>query len=101
MSWRLLLKVLAPILEAALGNMGKNLNFYVLADKVKGDRLVSPYGHEHAQCFAHQQTGQRVLGPAEFFMPLDALYIPRKCPNGKPAHVSWVVCPWDGTKLPE
>ena len=97
---QLLLKVLAPILEAALGNMGKNLNFYVLSDKVKGDRLVSPYGHNTLSVSLTSKQGT-ALGPAEFSMPLDALYIPRKCPNGKPAHVSWVVCPWDGTQLPQ
>ncbi len=96
----LLLKVLAPVLEAALGNMGKNLNFYVLADRVKGDRLLSPYApNTLSVSLASKQGG--VLGPAVFEMPLDSLYIPRQCPNGKPAHISWVVCPWDGTKLPE
>jgi hypothetical protein len=34
-------------------------------------------------------------------MPIDALFVQRMCPNGKPAHVSWVVCPWDGGKLPD
>jgi hypothetical protein len=96
----LLLKVLSPILEAALGNMGKNLNFYVLADRVKGDRLLSPYAQNTLNVTLASKEGG-VLGPAVFEMPLDSLYIPRPCPNGKPAHISWVVCPWDGTKLPE
>jgi hypothetical protein len=96
----LLLKVLSPILEAALGNMGKNLNFFVLADRVKGDRLLSPYGHDTLSVSLTSKQGT-VLGPAAFEFPLDALYVPRQCPNGKPAHVSWVVCPWDGSKLPE
>lgn len=96
----LLLKVLSPILEAALGNMGKNLNFFVLADRVKGDRLMSPYGHNTLSITLTSKQGN-VLGPAAFEMPLDALYVPRKCPNGKSAHVSWVVCPWDGTALPQ
>jgi hypothetical protein len=95
-----LLKVLSPILEAALGNMGKNLNFYVLSDRVKGDRLVSPYNnHTLSVTLAGKQGG--VLGPASFEMPLDSLFVPRRCPNGKPAHVSWVVCPWDGSQLPQ
>ncbi|MBW4643856.1 MAG: hypothetical protein KME23_12850 [Goleter apudmare HA4340-LM2] len=33
-------------------------------------------------------------------LPLNSLFIPRLCPNGKPAHVSWKYCPWDGTPLP-
>src|SRR5262245_5201553 len=96
----LLLKVLAPILEAALGNMGKNLNFFVLDDRAKGDRLLSPYSHDTLSVSLTSKQGG-ALGPAEFEFPLDSLYVPRLCPNGKPAHVSWVVCPWDGTKLPE
>jgi hypothetical protein len=32
--------------------------------------------------------------------PIDALLVPRLCANGKPAHVSWTYCPWDGKKLP-
>jgi hypothetical protein len=31
--------------------------------------------------------------------PMNALFVPRLCPNGRPAHVSWKVCPWDGTAL--
>jgi hypothetical protein len=53
---QMLLKVMGPMLEGAMGNMGKNMSFFVL---------------------------------------------PRMCPNGKPAHVTWVVCPWDGSKLPQ
>lgn len=96
----LLLKVLSPILEAALGNMGKNLNFFVLSDRVKGDRLISPYGHSTLTVTLTSKQGTP-LGPANFEMPMDSLFVPRKCPNGKPAHVSWVVCPWDGTQLPQ
>ena len=34
-------------------------------------------------------------------MPLNELFIPRLCNNGKPAHVSWHYCPWGGERLPE
>ncbi|WP_424101675.1 hypothetical protein [Moorena producens] len=33
--------------------------------------------------------------------PLNSLFVPRVCPGGKPAHVSWKYCPWDGTPLRE
>jgi hypothetical protein len=36
---------------------------------------------------------------AELELPLDSLFVPRLCPNGKPAHVSWDYCPWSGKKL--
>src|SRR5262245_42462882 len=83
----LLLKVLSPILEAALGPMGKNLNFFVLADQVKGDRLISPYGNNSLSVSLTSKDG-KALGPAVFEMPLDSLFVPRICPNGKPAEVS-------------
>jgi hypothetical protein len=31
--------------------------------------------------------------------PLNSLFVPRTCPNGKPAHVSWKFCPWGGERL--
>jgi hypothetical protein len=34
-------------------------------------------------------------------MPLDSLFKPRFCPNGKKAHISWEFCPWSGKKLKE
>ena len=95
---QLMLKVMGPILEAALGNTGKNMNFFVLDDEVKGSRLISPYGNAVLTVNLLNRKGA-ALPPFVFEMPLDSLYVPRMCPNGKPAHVSWVVCPWDGTKL--
>lgn len=95
-----LIKVMSPMLESSLGKLGQNLQFFVLDDKVKGERLLSPYGHSLLRVTLTDKGGTPVT-PFMFEMPLDALYVPRMCPNGKPAHVSWVVCPWDGTKLPE
>jgi hypothetical protein len=40
---RMILKVMTPMLESALGNTGKNLNFFVLSDEGRGGRLISPY----------------------------------------------------------
>jgi hypothetical protein len=95
---RMILKIMTPMLESALGNTGKNLNFFVLSDEVKGDRLISPYGSSVLSVTLKTKKGE-VLEPIRFEMPLDSLFVPRICPNGKPAHVSWVVCPWDGSKL--
>jgi hypothetical protein len=95
---RMILKIMTPMLESALGNTGKNLNFFVLSDESKDGRLVSPYGNSKLSVTLTNKKGE-VLEPIRFEMPLDALYVPRMCPNGKPAHVSWMVCPWDGSKL--
>lgn len=94
----MILKIMTPMLESALGNTGKNLNFFVLSDVHKGDRLISPYGGATLSVTLTNKKGE-VLEPIRFEMPLDSLFVPRICPNGKPAHVSWVVCPWDGSKL--
>lgn len=96
---RMLLKIMTPMLESALGNTGKNLNFFVLSDESKDGRLISPYGNLTLSVTLSDKKGV-ALEPIRFEMPLDSLYVPRMCPNGKPAHVSWMVCPWDGTRLP-
>ena len=97
---QMLLKILAPVLEGALGNMGKNLYFFVLPDRIEGERVMSPFGRSALSVTLTSKKGT-VFEPVVFEMPLDALYVPRRCPNGKPAHVSWVVCPWDGSPLPK
>lgn len=94
-----LLKVMTPLLESAMGRLGENLNFFVYEDRKKGARVISPYAQGAIKVTLARKDGA-ALDPFVFELPLDSLYVPRRCPNGKPAHVSWVVCPWDGTKLP-
>jgi hypothetical protein len=94
-----LIKLLGPTLEAALGKLGQNLQIFVFDDEVAGKRLISPFGNSTMRVSLTNKNGNAVP-PLVFEMPLDSLYVPRMCPNGKPAHISWVVCPWDGTKLP-
>jgi hypothetical protein len=94
-----LLAALSPILAQAMGPLGKNMNFYVLDDRKKEGRLISPYDPGALRITLADKNGA-VLEPMLIEFPLDSLYVPRRCPNGKPAHVSWVVCPWDGAKLP-
>jgi hypothetical protein len=95
-----LLKVLGPILSSAMGPMGQNMNFFVLDDQKKGGRLISPYEPGMLRITLTDNKGVK-LEPLLIEFPLDSLYVPRRCPNGKPAHVSWMVCPWDGSKLPQ
>jgi hypothetical protein len=94
----IVLGVFKPILGAAMGNLGNNMHFYVLNDKSKTSlRLLDPY----RKGLLSIQLTKRNDGvmTANIEMPLDALFVPRKCPNGKDAHISWKYCPWTGKRL--
>ena len=96
----LVLGVFKPILEAAMGNLGKNMHFYVLNDKsASSARLLDPY--RKGQITVQLSRRDKVLMPASIETPLNSLFIPRKCPNGKDAHISWKYCPWTGKRLEE
>jgi hypothetical protein len=95
----LMLNVLRPVLAGAIGNMGENMHFFVFPDRdARGGRVASPYEFgavEITLAGRPQSTPVR----ASIELPLDALFVPRSCPNGKPAHVTWTHCPWGGSKL--
>lgn len=92
------LNVFKPILAAAMGNLGNNMHFYVLNDKSKSShRLLDPY--RKGQINIKLLRKDEVLMTASIEMPLDSLFVPRKCPNGKDAHISWKYCPWSGERL--
>lgn len=85
-----------PIMRAAMGEMGRNMNFYVC--KPGATPQVSPYTAGQLQVTL-DRIGANNGGKLTYEFPLDALHIPRKCPNcAKEAHVSWQFCPWCGTK---
>ncbi len=92
------LGIFKPILGAAMGNLGSNLHFYVLDDKIKSSRrLIDPYREGRINIKLAKKTGDRMT--AEIEMPLNCLYVPRKCPNGKDAHITWNYCPWTGRPI--
>lgn len=93
------LGVFQPILGAAMGNLGANFHFYVLNDASDTGRLLDPYEQSVINIELVQRGGQRMKAQVE--TPLNSLFVPRVCPNGKEAHVSWKFCPWSGAKLPE
>ena len=97
---KLLQNQLKPILAAALGNMGQNFHFFVFEEKKNGKRIASPYEEGILSVLLVDKQGKKIK-PFDFETPLNAMFVPRICPNGKEAHVSWKVCPWDGSKLPE
>ncbi|MEP0827814.1 MAG: hypothetical protein HRF51_04765 [bacterium] len=95
-----ILGVFKPILKAAMGNLGANMHFFVLPDRNHPDaRLIDPYRLGRLSVSLTQSEGKVVSCGIEF--PLNSLFVPRKCPNGKEAHVSWNYCPWTGQKLRE
>ena len=95
----LLLEMVKPALSSVIGQLGTNMHFIVFSDvDSEGDRQVSPFQPGNLQVSLNNRQGQaRSIIQLEF--PLNSLFIPRICPNGKPAHISWKYCPWDGTEL--
>ncbi|KAA3613017.1 MAG: hypothetical protein D8M58_11950 [Calditrichaeota bacterium] len=94
------LGVFKPILGNAMGNMGKSMHFYVLHDETdSGTRLLDPY--EKGNIVVELSKRDDTVLTANIELPLNCLFIPRKCPNGKNAHISWNYCPWTGEKLEE
>ena len=95
-----LLGVFKPILGAAMGSMGNSMHFFVLNDKVKStNRLLNPY--EKGKIDIQLKKKEKVFMNTSIEFPLNSLYVPRICPNGKEAHISWSYCPWTGKRLPE
>ena len=89
-----------PILGAALGHLGKSLHFFVLNDKSKSSkRLLDPYSKGQIRIKIPRKD--KVVLNANIDLPLNSLFVPRKCPNGKDAHISWSYCPWTGKNLAE
>lgn len=91
------LGIFKPILGAAMGSMGNNMHFYVLNDRVRNTRLLDPYQERKLKIELSRKDGFAMNANIE--LPLNALFVPRQCPNGKDAHVSWNYCPWSGEKL--
>jgi hypothetical protein len=95
-----ILQNLEPMMQATLGELGKNLHILIIADDAATGRLMSPY--ENGSLAITMMNG-KASAPGKLLIetPADALFVPRMCPNGKSAHVTWKVCPWDGSKLPD
>ncbi len=93
-----LLAMITPSLAAAMGNLGENLHFFVFQDETADGRVLSPY--DAGSLIVTYAGGEKRPDVALVIdRPVDALFVPRMCPNGKPAHVTWKFCPWDGSKL--
>ena len=98
-SVQMLVNVLSPMLANTMGELGKNMHLIVMQNRDDKKKLiVDPYqqGKVVVKLAGSKTTPERVT---TIEMPVDALYEPRYCPNGKPAHISWQYCPWSGKKL--
>ena len=96
----IVLGVFKPIMGSALGNLGNNVHFYVLDDRLNpAQRLIDPYLNGQIDIQLTRRDGTVMDAVVE--TPINALYVPRKCPNGKNAHISWKYCPWSGKQLEE
>ena len=91
---------LETIFKAPFGRLGKNAHFYLFKNKTNSStRLINPYQKGRLTIRLSKRNGELLTAGVE--MPLDGLFIPRTCPNGKRAHVSWNFCPWSGERLAE
>lgn len=96
-----LINVFKPIMAGMMGNMGSNMHFFVLKNKDKeGNLIINPYNKGMLN-FELVKKKEKTVVKDEIPMPLNSLFVPRKCPNGRDAHVSWKFCPWTGKELPE
>lgn len=97
-SVQMLIDVLSPMFANTMGDLGKNMHLFVMNNELNGKRIIDPYqeGTVLVELAASKTTPSRNIA-IEF--PVDALFEPRYCPNGKPAHISWKFCPWSGKKL--
>lgn len=94
----LILSQVTPILKNAMGNMGANFHFFVFDNSKMGkSKLFDVYSNSIIQVDLMSRKNQ--LLEVQFHTPLDSMHIPRKCPNGQNAHISWSYCPWSGKKL--
>jgi hypothetical protein len=103
------LGAIRPMLAGNLGELGKNMQLFVYNNQGADSKLMlSPYGTGGLRVTLTPFTppapdGAKPLAPMparfDFETPLDSLHVARLCANGKPAHISWKYCPWDGKKL--
>ncbi len=97
----ILQSTIRPMLSQMMGNMGQNFHFFTFTNvNERGKPQISAYETGTIQV---KLAGIGRVSDSEFEieLPLDSLFVPRVCPNGKEAHVSWKFCPWDGTRLSE
>lgn len=94
----LVLGAIEPMMAAVAGNFGENMHFFVISESPSKDvRILDAY--RKGRLDVRLSRSDEVLMHASIETPLNSLFVPRVCPNGKEAHVSWNYCPWTGKRL--
>lgn len=97
----LLQEAIRSAVKQRVNNIGENFHILVFENTTsEGDLLISPYETGIINVTLSENNNVATSNLA-IDLPLNSLYVPRICPNGKEAHVSWQYCPWDGSELEE
>jgi hypothetical protein len=95
---QLLLDMMKPVLSSMMGELGALFHLVLLSS----EKRKAPSGYDTTKLRITLDATKGADPRAfEFVGPLDTLHVPRRCPGGRDAHISWKYCPWDGTKLPD
>jgi hypothetical protein len=95
---KLVVSFIKPVLSQAMGRMGESLHIYFIKDQSNiKERLIDPYEKGRISIQKKSRSGEILKNIIE--VPLNSLFVPIKCPNGKDAHISWEFCPWTGKQL--
>ena len=87
--------IMQGMMANSLGQMGENMHMYVIDNR--GTTKIDPYKKGILTVNLTGDKGKQLSTDLQF--PLNSLYVPRVCPNGKEAHISWDYCPWTGKHL--
>ncbi|MEH1944104.1 MAG: hypothetical protein V7L01_28350 [Nostoc sp.] len=88
-----------PFFTKLAGKFGEGMWFLTYKNvDASGKNIVSPYKPGKLKVSFNGKSGTR-QPESTVELPLNSLFVPKLCPNGKPAHISWKYCPWDGTPL--
>lgn len=91
-----ILRTLKPVFVNMIGDMGRNLNFYVFQNMDSaGNRILTPQNNGSFTVKLNDEDFQWIL-------PLDSFVPKKKCPiDKKEMSGSWNYCPWHGEILIE
>ncbi|WP_298503377.1 hypothetical protein [uncultured Maribacter sp.] len=89
-----LLNILKPTLSNIIGQMGKNMEFYVFPGiDEKGSKILDPTSSSNFSVFYNGES-------FNWRLPLGSLVPKKKCPtDNELLSGSWKFCPWHGEKL--
>jgi hypothetical protein len=96
-----ILGAMKPAIRANMGNLGKNMYFFVYKDTGKdGKRLVTPSVPGKLTVTLKPIAGENG-GKLDIAFPLNSLFVPRECTkcHAKDLNIQWLFCPHCGTAI--